>query len=358
MKCKRHPSYVGRSAPRANCGDCRKLYESAHALDLKRKEHERREERSNLDRALRDAIGQIKDFEKHVEAIKRLKDSHASYPIRAREKSNTSEATAIATATDWHFGSRVKPEQVNGHNEFNVAVAKKRIGTFFERVTRLIRKEQQDVKINDLVLFLGGDLINGNLHIDTAMSDEIAQPIEQAVECQALIESGINFLLNHAKVKNITIPCCDGNHGRITQKQQWTSRQGNALEYYMYYNLAKRFPQLNWVFAPGLLIYQQIYDWNIRFHHGDTIHFGGIKGPMEYLTRAIFFWDTYQRADYTIQGHLHTYNLGTRRWLINGSLIGVTPFGIAMRGEYQPPIQAFTLIDKKRGPTVQIPILL
>lgn len=323
-----------------------------------RDEEKKRERVIQTAASLKEAMARIDELEAHVQAVKRLQKSHLSSPIVAREKSGTSEATAVAVATDWHFGSRVKPEQVNGHNKFDVAIAKQRIHTFFERTVRMIRKEQQDVKITNLVLFLGGDLINGNLHMDTAMSDEIAEPITQAVECQALIESGINFLLNHAGVKKITIPCCDGNHGRITQKQQWTSRQGNALEYYIYHNLAKRFPQCDWVFAPGLLIYQQIYDWKIRFHHGDTIHFGGIKGPMEYLTRAIFFWDTYQRADYTVQGHLHTYNLGTRRWLINGSLIGTTPFGIAMRGEYQPPIQSFFLVDKKRGPTVQIPILL
>ena len=323
-----------------------------------RKQKRERDERVHVSSSLKQALDRIEDLESRVEAIKRLAQSHLSSPIRAREKSGESEATAVAMATDWHFGARVRSEQVNGLNAFDVAIARRRIAAFFERVVRIIRKEQQDVKITDLVLFLGGDMINGSLHTDTMQSDEIAQPIEQSVECQALIEGGLNFLLNHARVKTITIPCCDGNHGRITQKQQWTSRQGNALEYYMYYNLAKRFPMCKWVFSPGLLIYQQIYGWSVRFHHGDTIHFGGIKGPMEYLTRAIFFWDTYHRADYTAQGHLHTYNLGTRRWLINGSLIGVTPFGIAMRGEFQPPIQAFFLVDKKRGPTVQIPILL
>ena len=309
-------------------------------------------------RTLKEALAQIEELETHVSAIKALQRSRASYPITARHKSGTSEATAIAMATDWHFGSRIKPEQVNNRNRFDVQIATQRIATFFERVVRLIQKERQDVILKDLILFLGGDMIDGALHMDTIMSNEIAEPITQAVECQALIESGLNFLLNHAKVDNIVVICSDGNHGRITQKQQYNSRQGNALEYYMYFNIAKRFPQLKWVFSPGLLTYQRVYDFNLRFHHGDTIHFGGIKGPAEYLIRSIHFWDTAVHADYSLQGHLHTYNLGTRQWLINGSLIGYSPFGIAMRGEYQPPIQAFCLIDKRRGPTVQIPILV
>ena len=309
-------------------------------------------------RTLKEALAQIEELETHVSAIKALHRSRASYPIVARNASGTSEATAVAMATDWHFGSRIKPEQVNGKNKFDVAICQQRVRTFFERVVRLIRKEQQDVKIKDLILFLGGDLIDGALHMDTIMSNEISEPIFQSVEVQTLIADGLNFILNHAKLENIVVICADGNHGRITQKQQYNSRQGNALEYYMYYNLAARFPKLKWVFSPGILTYQKVYDFTLRFHHGDTIHFGGIKGPAEYLIRSIHFWDTAVRADYSLQGHLHTYNLGTRQWLVNGSLIGYSPFGIAMRGEYQPPIQAFCLIDKRRGPTVQIPILV
>lgn len=357
MRCKKHPKYKG-ILPPVDCVDCAAIYEAKHSLNAVRKAKKDKDEKKELRHSLDLAIEKVEEFEKHVAAIRALRESRLTYDITPRESTHTSEATAIACATDWHFGSRIKPEQVNYKNQFDVAIAKQRINTFFERVVRLIRKERQDVKLTDLILFLGGDLINGSLHADTMMSDEIARPIDQAVECQALIESGLNFILNHAKLKSINVLCADGNHGRITTKQQWTSRQGNALEYYMYYNISKRFPTLNWVFAPGILIYQKVYGFNVRFHHGDTIHFGGIKGPAEYLVRALHFWDTAIPADYSIQGHLHTYNLGTRQWLVNGSLIGYSPFGIAMRGEFQPPIQAFCLIDKKRGPTVQIPILL
>lgn len=190
------------------------------------------------------------------------------------------------------------------------------------------------------------------------MSNEIAQPIQQAVLCQELIEGGLNFLLEHGGFKRITVVCCDGNHGRITQKLHFNSRQGNALEYFMYYNLAHRFPTIKWQMAEGLHSYLNVYDKVVRFHHGDTISFGGVNGPYTYLNRRLFQWDQAFKADYSIQGHLHTYTIGTRRWLINGSLVGYSPFGLGLGGEFQPPIQAFLLLDKKRGVTVQIPILV
>ena len=183
---------------------------SREALRSAQKRKAEHDARLNTERALKEALGQIKDFEKHVEAIKRLRESELHYPIKPKQAYSVSEATAVAVATDWHFGSRVKPEQVNGHNKFDVAIATARIQLFFERVVRMIRKEQQDVKIQNLILFLGGDMINGSIHKDTDQSDEIPRPIDQALECQALIRSGLHYLQNHAKVQ-ITIPCCDGN---------------------------------------------------------------------------------------------------------------------------------------------------
>lgn len=323
-----------------------------------RKDFKQREKSLQSAHTLKEAMLRIAELEAHTEAIKKLGEAKSSLIITPRESSDTSEAVAFAVATDWHVGATVRPEQVSGLNTYNVAIAKHRIANFFERVVRLTQKERQDIKIEELVLFLGGDLIDGALHLDTIMTNEIAEPIRQAVLCQELIEAGLNFLQNHGEFKKITVVCADGNHGRITQKMHSNSRQGNALEYFMYYNLAHRFPQLNWVMADGLHVYLQVYDKTIRFHHGDTIGFGGVQGPYMYLQRRIYQWDQGQHADYSVQGHLHCYTLGTRRWLVNGSLIGYSPYALTFGGEFQPPIQSFFLWDKKRGPTVQIPILV
>jgi len=328
--------------------------------DLKKFTKEKRTKKQKIDtvKSLNEAIGRIAELEAHVKAIKTLTKTFTSAVIEPRESTHTSEAVAVAVATDWHVGSVVKPEQVNGLNKFDVSIAKKRIKMFFERVVRMTFKERQDIRIKDLVLFLGGDLIDGALHLDTIMSNEIAEPIAQAVVCQQQIEAGLNFLLEYGKFKKITVVCADGNHGRVTAKQHFNSRQGNAVAYFMYYTLAKRFPQINWVIAEGLHTYVKVYDHVIRFHHGDTIAFGGVNGPYTYLNRRIYQWDQAHRATYSVQGHLHMYTIGTRRWLINGSLIGYSPYAIGLGGEYQPPIQSFLLMDKKRGPTVQIPLLL
>ena len=327
-------------------------------LSEARKAKKKAEKSRQTVHTLKEAMEKIDELEAYMTAMNKLQNSHSTVAIKPRHGTNTSEATVIAVATDWHIGCTVRPEQVNGLNTYNVAIAKKRVALFFERLVRLTEKERQDVKIDELVLHLGGDLIDGALHLDTIMTNEIAEPINQSIVAQELIEAGLNYLLNYGQFKRITVVCNDGNHGRITNKMHSNSRKGNALEYFMYYNLAARFPTLNWVMADGLFVYLDILGHKVRFHHGDTISFGGVQGPYTYLNRRIYQWDQARKADYSIQGHLHSYTVGTRRWLINGSLIGYSPYALTFGGEFQPPIQSFLLMDKKRGPTVQIPILL
>ncbi len=362
MICKKHPQYQGRNKPTSTCKTCWALFDEVSAKVKKfskaQDDKKKRAERAETTSTLNEALNKIEGLEAYVTAITTLQNANSTTIIEPRQGTNTSEAVAVAVATDWHLGSRIRPEQVSGLNTFDVAICKERVKTFFERIVRLTKKERQDVNIDELVLFLGGDLIDGMLHLDTIQSNEIAEPIHQAVLCQELIEAGLTFLQNNGGFKRITVACCDGNHGRITQKMHATSRQGNALEYFMYYNIAHRFPDINWLMADGLFVYLDVLGHKIRFHHGDTISFGGVQGPYMYLNRRIYQWDQANPAEYSVQGHLHCYTIGTRRWLINGSLVGYSPYAITFGGEFQPPIQAFFLMDKKRGVTVQIPILL
>lgn len=325
---------------------------------LKTRIHESREIfRYKQDRAqLREAMEHIHELEAHIKAIKKLRRAGNGRAIKARRGKGVSEATAIATISDVHLGQEIKSEQVNGLNEYNARICRERCDMFFERVVRLTNKERQDVNIDELVLFLGGDFLEGALHMDTIMATDLSGPISQVVEMNKMLEAGIKYLIKEGGYKQITVVCADGNHGRISAKQHHHSRRGNALEYYLYYNLASRFPELNWYIKESLLTYVPVYDSVIRFMHGDRIAYGGVNGFYTYLHRRIYEWDTSMRANYTILGHLHQYT-PNRRYMVNGSMVGYNPFAVALGAQYEPPIQGFMLWDKKRGPTVHIPVL-
>lgn len=176
-----------------------------------RKSKKQREDKIRIISSLKEALAHIDELEAHVRAIKRLKGARSTHVIHPKEGENKSEAVAFAIATDWHLGQVVSPGQVNGLNKFDVAICHARSQRFFESVVKLADKERQNVKIRELVLFLGGDFIEGALHMDTIQSNEISEPINQAIVCQGYIEEGLNFLLNHGRFDKITVVCCDGN---------------------------------------------------------------------------------------------------------------------------------------------------
>lgn len=107
-----------------------------------------------------------------------------------------------------------------------------------------------------------------------------------------------------------------------------------------------------------MLTYLKVYGYTVRLMHGDTISYGGVNGPYTYLNRRISEWDEAVKADLTLLGHLHRYIIGDgRKFVINGSLCGYSPYAVALGARFQPPIQAYFLLDKRRGMSINIPIL-
>ena len=327
---------------------------SKHRADKHAKEKVRATARN-----LKEAVETIEELEEELEAARMLANRKTSLIIQPKKSTKTSEATAFALFTDLHIGNTITLGQMSGMNEYNTAIATARAKTFFERVVRLTDKERQDIDITELVLFLGGDFIDGALHLDTIMTNNPAQPMFQALIAQDIIEAGLLYLEKHGHFKRITIVCKDGNHARITHKLHYNSRAGNALEYFMFYHLARRYPQFNWIVDEAIVSYLKVYDWVFRFHHGDRIYFGGQNGFYSNYHILISSDNAEKVADFDVTGHLHQYTC-SRRYCVNGSVVGYSPYGRGSRSFFkgEQATQAFFLVDKKRRITVNIPILL
>jgi hypothetical protein len=282
-----------------------------------------------------------------------------THAIKPLHKNATSEAVAVAVASDWHVEEEVKAATVNHRNKFNLDVAKQRVDKFFQKVAALIRKEQQDVKIYELVLVLGGDFFSGNIH-DELMETCLLSPVHAAIYAQELLESGIDFLINNTKLK-ITVPCVVGNHTRITHKVHCSTEHGNSLETMIYNSLRHRYAaekRINFIISEAYHIYLPVYDDVFRIHHGHAVMYGGGVGGLTIpLNKAIAQWDKTEQATHDILGHFHTYN-SVRKATVNGSLIGYSPFAVRIKAEYESPTQAFFLWDKIRKKSVTMPIFL
>ena len=283
--------------------------------------------------------------------------SKKRYSITAR-KGSGGEATPLIQLSDWHVEEEVKANRVNFLNKFNLDIAEKRAKKVFERTLRLIRKEQQDISIHQAVINLNGDFISGNIH-EELLASCLLEPIFAIRFAEDLLTSGIQFLLDNSELDFI-IPCKVGNHTRITNKVHIAGEAGNSLETAMYHSMKNHFkdePRITFIIDESYLTHLKVYGKTVRIHHGHALRYGGGVGGLHIpLRKAIAGWNETTPAFFDMLGHFHQYGNTTPRYNCNGSLIGYNAFALWIKGNAEPPMQSFTLLDKKRGITAQYPI--
>jgi hypothetical protein len=270
------------------------------------------------------------------------------------------EAVAIALASDWHVEETVESTSVNGLNQYNLNIAKSRIEKFFATIARLTEIERHGAKIDDLILWLGGDLMTGMIHEELAESNS-KTPTQVILWLQDRLADGLATLKPH--FKRILIPTSYGNHGRTTVKPRHATGAAHSYEWLLYRILEGRFhndQQIEFQIADSYFNFMTVFDRRLRFHHGDGLKYqGGIGGLTIPTEKAIASWNkSPNRADLDLFGHWHQYQQ-SRTWLCNGSLIGYNAYALSVvKAAFEPPTQTYFLLDKKRGRTMTAPIYL
>jgi hypothetical protein len=299
--------------------------------------------------------------ERRLEAAIRLSESAKDEPefeIAPDEKSDIREGTAIIMASDWHVEETVDPSTVNNVNEYNPEIAKRRSEAFFRDSHWWLKFFSKGYKINEIVLWLGGDMISGYIHDELVESNEMS-PTEASLLVQSFIRHGMDSLLKWMPNVKISVVCSYGNHGRTTVKRRHSTGAKNSYEWLMYHHLKQLYEgneRVRFQVANGSHSYMKIYDWTFRFHHGDDVRFqGGVGGLSVPLGKALSKWDTVRHADHTIIGHWHQLK-DFDDGIVNGSLIGYNAFALSIKAKYEPPRQGFLFIDRDRGKLGLVPL--
>lgn len=308
------------------------------------------------------ALDQIKFYEQKLDVYDYMsKNPPKDYVITPKSINSSAEATAVTAASDWHVDEIVDARSVDGGlNEYNPDIAKKRAEVYFKSVLRLTDIHRNATKIDNLILFLGGDFITSWLHEGDEEKNAF-NPQEATIYAQNLLYSGISFIRKYGKFKNIKVICKVGNHARTTKKIRFATEYKNSYEWMMYNALAMAFEKdkvLDFIIPQSYLYTMDVYGYKLRFHHGHAIRYrtgvGGIAVPAK---GAIAKWNVTNPVYYDIFGHLHTYTDGGN-FLCNGSLIGYTAYSEGNHFEGEDPRQAYFLMDPKRGKTATWPIFV
>jgi hypothetical protein len=293
------------------------------------------------------------------ELLDKNKFSRSSIKIEPSVKNNN-EACAVICLSDLHLEEDVDPVTVNGLNEYNPIIAEKRFKKLFQNALKLIRQQERDIPINNIILWLGGDLISGFIHPELMESNHLS-PNKAILFADELITWGIDFLLEHTKC-DLTVPTSHGNHGRSTEFSRIQTGADNSWEYLLYRNLERRYAKnkrIKFQVAEGYHNFVDIFDFKIRFHHGDSMRYGGGVGGITIpVNKSIAQWNQSISVDLDVFGHFHQLTFAGN-FICNGSLIGYNAYALSIKASPETPQQAFFLIDKNRNRvTMRAPIFV
>lgn len=312
-----------------------------------------------------------KQLEKTVQEYQQLSDAYDialnlktsnvnnNVPKIELGKKSTNEATAIVQISDGHFGKIVVPSTVNGLNNYNPDIAKKRMQKCAENTMKLIKKEREDVKIDNLVLILGGDFLeNSQLHNHSEMTTSMS-PMEETLFSREVLNKYIKTVCEYGNFKKIAIACTRGNHSRITHRMVASVDYRMNYETILYSILKDDFikEKIEWTIPDSEIAELEVYGKMLRVVHGHQIKFqGGVGGLTVPLNKYVMRMDQIKKAFYNFVHHYHNLSYPTVRTTVNGSIVGYDPYAMSIGCTYEPPMQSFQLLDSKWGMTIKAPI--
>jgi hypothetical protein len=304
-------------------------------------------------------LNQYEESEKRFDALVNIKSQTDVYEILPSAKSNPNEACPIIMLSDWHFEEQVDPQTINGLNEYNLDIAARRWNKCIQNSLKLVQKERHTSEINQIIIWLGGDFITGYIHEELEESNYLS-PTQATRFAKEKIISALKFYSEYGKFEKITVVCNYGNHGRTNKKPRVSTGYKNSYEWMMYNDIADYFENnksMSFVIPNGLFAYVSLYDFNLRFWHGDTVSYGGgIGGLTVPLIKAITRYDQTIKADYNFMGHYHQLFQATKNCIVNGSGIGFNAYAQRIGASNERALQGFVIIDKVHGMTIKTPI--
>lgn len=315
----------------------------------------------------RDLKEQVKLLSQELNATQRKvyfyeeqKESKPRKIVPSKSKSKD-EGTVLALLSDIHAEEKITLEETNRINSYNPDKCKSRLENYFINLINLTDNNRRDISLDNLVLGLLGDNIHGFIH-EEYLSNNYLTPPEASLFIIEQLEAGLTYLIERGKFKRIVAVCKIGNHSRTTDKSYSSNEAVNSYEWMIYQTLKKKFTQIEWIVENSYFSYFNVYDRTIRFHHGHAFKYaGGIGGLYVPLVRYItkISKSKIQNADLDAIAHWHTLDyLRGAGALVNGSVCGYNSYAIKKGFNPEPPQQQFLIVDKKRGFTINAPIIL
>lgn len=265
-----------------------------------------------------------------------------------------SPCAAIVHLTDWHGGARQEPDEIEYIDEFSWDILQRRIKNFCSDYLKFMDVMRFGYKIDNLHVFVTGDMISGDIHKELQITNEWPAPV-QAVRVGQFLGSTICQLSRYFVNTTVEFVVPD-NHSRLTLRPQ-AKQEGLNSHNYTVGHIAKLVcsNQENVTFN----IYTS-YTKSVRVINRNYLltHGHGVRGwagfPYYGLERFVsreamvrLHEPDYNKFHRCIMGHFHAPLTHPWYW-IGGSASGTDAYD-HKNGRKAKPMQCFWFVHPKHG---------
>ncbi len=259
--------------------------------------------------------------------------------------------------SDHHAGEVVLFDEMQGFNNYDIDVFADRNYYLTRKVIRLTEMFRQNFYIPRLNIFMLGDMVSGDIHIELQKTN--ALPMMQTILMSALVYA--QSILMYLKVfPEIWIIGVVGNHGRTTQKKEFKHAVFNNYDWLLYQVLSLLLSEyinegrIYFEIPPSTGFVATHLGHQILCSHGDNIQmyyrtpYYGIENDSardQKMRRKLKM----NQWDFRVMGHFHQPSDLRKEVLMNGSLIGPNEYSMGKLKAAEPPSQKFFGLNEKHG---------
>lgn len=324
------------------------------------KEDHDRAQRSHLvneNKKLRAALAdRAAEFERWVAQVGEPRDP-ITYKV-AKQNTKLPARSVITPIYDQQFGQFVRPSDTpGGRGNFNSGIFDKRLQRWVEGVTGQIRDYSTAHRIEELIIPMGGDHVEGDeIFAGQAWQLEF-DPCEQVWQLGGKMEAAIRTVVRFAK-EEIGIPWVamygvDDNHGKVGGRKSGARPKTYSWNHLFLRTLAKNLsadPIDESVIDPGGSIFFYCAGHEFQAIHGHTIRgWGGLPfyGLSRFDGRSIRLHNRIYR--YLLAGHHHQpaeIPNGAGETLMSGDWVGANNLSGDMTAGSRPMQKVIYVADK------------
>lgn len=269
------------------------------------------------------------------------------------------QGVSIVHWGDWHVEKIIERLAVNGFNEYNPEIARKRAYKCADSSVKLINRDSSEFDKHETLIYLTGDFIEGYIHPESQTITNSMTPVEASAFALELLTDSLNKILLDSNTDKVTVICRNGNHSRTTRRMESSIDHRTNYESMIYAFLAQKFKgEIDFLLPESDIGYFSVLGKTIRDFHGWQISYGGgIGGLTVPLTKFIQRQNQNRSADFNILGHFHQCSMPTKDSMMTGSLCGFDTYAQTIGASKEPALQAYRLLDSKYGFTGFNPII-